>query len=220
MRRVSARQEAEQMIWRDAPGSGSTAHFQGQALVVEPGVFPPKADSRLLYEALDLAPGTALLDMGTGSGALAVLGALAGARPVVALDINPAAVRNAKLNARRLKLGAAVEVRLSDGLAALRPDERFDVIAANLPGRNQPAADLVAAAQWDSGFKTHKAFFAQAANHLVPGGRVVMVKANYPEINEALALAEAAGFTPEVLAEEAMPGGDPRTYYVLGFSRD
>ena len=206
------------MVWRAAPGSGSMATFQGQALVVEPGVFPPKADTRLLLEALTIAPGTALLDMGCGTGALAVMAALAGAKPVLALDINPAARRNTALNARRLKVGSVVEARLSDGFEAVMPEERFDLIAANLPGRNQQAMDLVAAAQWDSGFKTHKAFFAAAPAHLKPGGRIVMAKANYPEINQAIALAEAVGFVTEVLAEEAMPGGDPRTYYALGFS--
>ncbi len=206
------------MVWRAAPGSGSMTSFQGQELVVQPGVFPPKADGRLLLEALPIVPGCALLDMGTGTGALAVMAALAGARPVLALDINPAALANARLNARRLKVGSVVEARLSDGFAAVLPEERFDLIAANLPGRNQPAWDLIAAAQWDSGFKTHKAFFADAPAHLQPGGRIIMAKANYPEINQALALAEARGFVTEVLAEEAMPSGDPRTYYVLGFS--
>ena len=206
------------MVWRAAPGSGGVITFHGQSLVVLPGVFPPKADSLLLLEALDIAPGCALLDMGSGTGALAVMGALAGAGAVLALDINPAALANTKLNAQRLKVEALVEARLSDGFAAVRPAERFDLIVANLPGRNQMAADLLAASQWDSGFKTHKAFFAAAPAHLAPGGRVVMVKANYPEINQAIALAETAGFTTRVLAEQAMPGGDPRTYYVLEFS--
>ena len=220
MRLVTARQEAEQMIRREAPGSGTVNAFQGIHLVVLPGVIPPKADTGLLFGSLPLAPGTSLLDMGSGTGALAVAAALAGARPVLALDINPQARDNTALNARRLKVEAAVESRLSDGFSAVLPEERFDVIAANLPGRNQPAVDLVAAAQWDSGFRTHEAFFAEAPGHLKLGGQVIMVKANYPEIHQALGLAEAAGFTPRVLAEQAMPGKDPRTYYVLGFSLD
>ena len=75
------------------------------------------------------------------------------------------------------------------------------------------------AAQWDTGFKTHRAFFRQAPRHLASGGKIVMTKANYPELNDVVTLAEAAGFAVEVLAEREPAGEDPRTYYALACTK-
>ena len=107
---------------------------------------------------------------------------------------------------------------MSDGFAAIGDGERFDLVIANLPGRRENAGDLVGAAQWDTAFRTHEAFFATVSAHLKPGGRVLMAKANYPEINRVVDLAEAAGLEMRVLGKESMPEPDPRTYHCLSFS--
>lgn len=215
---VTAQQQVQQESWRNLSGEGAVADCCGETFLLLPGVFPPRRDTRLVVERMEPRPGAAVLDMGTGSGVLAVFAAKRGAGSILALDINPAAVRNAALNAGRHGLSDRIESRLSDGFAAVEPAARFDLIIANLPGRNLAASDLVGAAQWDTGFQTHRAFFCAAPAHLEPGGSVIMAKANYPELNDTVVLAEAAGFDVTVLAEERMPGADPRTYYVLGFS--
>lgn len=215
---VTARQQAQQASWRNVPAEGAVVDCCGEAFLVLPGVFPPRGDTRLVAERIDLRPGASVLDMGTGSGVLAIFAARRGAGRVLAVDISPTAVRNAALNAERHGLSGRIEGRLSDGFAAVAPTEHFDLIIANLPGRNREASDIVGAAQWDTGFAAHKAFFAAAPGHLAPQGSITMAKANYPELNDAVALAAAAGLDVTVLAEERMPGEDPRTYYVLRFS--
>ena len=93
----------------------------------------------------------------------------------------------------------------------------FDVVIANLPGRNKLAANDVATTQWDTEFKAHHLLFEEIGNRLSAAGRLYMVKANYPELNDAIHLACAHGLRPRIAARQKAPGDDPRTYYVLEF---
>ena len=77
--------------------------------------------------------GDDVLDVGTGSGILAVAAAKLGAGRVLALDIDPQAVKAARENAAANGVGDAVEVRegtLPESMAG----ERFDIIVANISG--------------------------------------------------------------------------------------
>lgn len=216
---VTQQQETQQDLWRNASRTGSVVNCCGQDFEVHAKVFPPRSDTRSLVENMTVAPGAAVLDMGTGSGVLAVFAAMKGAGAVVAVDINPDAVRNASSNAERHGFADRIEVRLSDGFSAIGVNEGFDLIIANLPGRNETAPDLVAAAQWDTDFRTHKAFFSAAPDHLAPAGIILMAKANYPELNDVIELAEQSGFSISVLAKKSMSNGDPRVYYTFALSR-
>jgi ribosomal protein L11 methyltransferase len=82
-------------------------------------------------------PGTrqSMLDIGTGSGILAVAAAKLGYEPVVAFDCDPNAVRVAKANVKRNRLVHKVRIQKAD-LANFAPANRtkFDVVCANLNG--------------------------------------------------------------------------------------
>ncbi len=216
---VTRKQIAQQKSWREVPKNGLAVECCGKNFTVLPNVFPPRGDTRLMINSLDVAPGSSVLDMGTGSGVLAIFAVLRGAVSALAVDLNQNAVRNARVNVERHGLQGSIDVRLSDGFSAIAETEKFETIIANLPGRSEVARDAVEAAQWDSGFETHRAFFAEAPRHLEPGGRILMTKANYPELNDTVELAEQAGFVTEVLARKNPADGDPRTYFVLAFSR-
>lgn len=75
----------------------------------------------------------ALLDIGTGSGILAISAAAVGYSPVKAFDFDPVAVRISKANALANRRAARVQIACLDiNRLPLRSGERFDVICANL----------------------------------------------------------------------------------------
>jgi release factor glutamine methyltransferase len=104
--------------------------FRNLELAVDRRVLIPRPETELLVElALELAP-RSVLDVGTGSGAIAL--AVADELPgcaVTATDTSPAALEVARSNAERL--GLAERVRFHEG--TLPEEERFDLVLANLP---------------------------------------------------------------------------------------
>lgn len=108
--------------------------FYGLDFDVSPAVLIPRPETELLVDlALERLPSAgAVLDLGAGSGAIAV--SIGQQRPdanVTAIDISPAALEVARRNAAQ----HAPKLRLlqSDWYAALAPDEHFDVIVSNPP---------------------------------------------------------------------------------------
>jgi len=218
MNAIDQRQAQQQLEWKAIPEDGKIMSFLGAELVVLPGVFPPKEDTALLAEHLPISGSETVLDLGTGTGALALWAAQQGAASVVAVDIADAAVRNAKRNVERLGLGSRVDVRTGDAFSCVGSSESFDIILANLPGRNKTADNDTSAAQWDTEFRAHKALFAGARAHLRPGGTIYMVKANYPDLLEMVSLAEAGGYEVAIIGQSHPTENDPRRYYVLSLS--
>jgi ribosomal protein L11 methyltransferase len=86
-----------------------------------------------LVRARVAAKRQALLDVGTGSGILAIAAAKLEYRPVHALDIDPEAAGIARLNARTNGVGAAIRTVCKDLSAVSGPKERqYEVVCANL----------------------------------------------------------------------------------------
>lgn len=104
--------------------------FRNLELAVDRRVLVPRPETELLVElALEVQP-QSVLDVGTGSGAIAL--AVADELPdcaVTATDTSPAALEVARANAERL--GLVERVRFVEG--TLPGEERFDLVLANLP---------------------------------------------------------------------------------------
>ena len=77
-------------------------------------------------------PVVRILDLGAGSGVLAIAAARALRCHVLATDIDPQAVRTARANARRNGVGPLVEVLRADGVIGLRARQPFDLVFANI----------------------------------------------------------------------------------------
>jgi release factor glutamine methyltransferase len=158
--------------------------FFGLDLRIDPRVLAPRPDTETLVQwALDTQPDTAavrVLDLGTGSGAIAL--ALKHQRPawhVTASDASADALAVARANAARL--GLAVDFRHGHWLAAV-PGERFRLIVSNPPYiaegdphlaglRHEPIGALTAGAD---GLDDIRAIVAQAPDALEAGGWLLL----------------------------------------------
>ncbi|MBN1198838.1 MAG: 50S ribosomal protein L11 methyltransferase, partial [Bacteroidales bacterium] len=96
--------------------SFGTAHHETTSLMVE----------ALLEEDLT---GKAVLDMGCGTGVLAILASRMGAGKVVAIDVDERAVENARENFEKNHATDGIVVQGDDSAI---PEEQFDVILANI----------------------------------------------------------------------------------------
>jgi release factor glutamine methyltransferase len=148
--------------------------------VVIPSVFNPKIprtgeflasriDSSLVHRDWEV------LDMGTGSGVGAVFAAKH-ARRVVAVDINPAAVRCAGINALLNQLEHKIDVRHGDLFAPVT-GERFDLVLFNPPFvKGAPQDDRDRA--WRSRDVAER-FAAGLGDHLKPAGSAVVLLSTF-----------------------------------------
>lgn len=202
--RRCAREPLQYIVGRQA--------FLGLTLAVRPGVLIPREDTALVVEqaAARLPQGGAALDVGTGTGAIAL--ALRRLRPdarVSAVDVSPEAVALAAENARAC--GLPVDIRQGD-LFAPFAGRRFDVIVSNppyipsreLPGlqpevRREPALALDGGGD---GLRIYRRLLAEAPRHLRPAGSVVL------ELGDGL-----AGRVKELAARDFC---DARVYHDLG----
>ncbi|MDR7561572.1 MAG: 50S ribosomal protein L11 methyltransferase [Armatimonadota bacterium] len=133
--------------------------------------------TRQCLEVLEdcLRGGEVVLDVGTGSGILAIAAARLGAARVVAVDVDPVAVEVATRNVVHNGVADRVEVRVGTFLRDV--PEQGDLIVANL------TADL------------HLEFVAEAAAHLRPGGRLAAAGIGADRCLEVEAVARACGWT-------------------------
>ena len=198
--------------------------FFGRDFLVSPATLIPRPETELLVEVAlraarkvgadrtascaeirreqkDHAPPLRILDLGTGSGCVAITLALAlPAAEVVAIDASREALALAMENARRL--GARVRFAHSDWFAALA-GERFDLIVGNPPYiavddahlaqgdlRFEPAAALASGAD---GLDALRAIVAAAPTHLTAHGQL-WLEHGHDQAAAMAVLLQAAGF--------------------------
>jgi release factor glutamine methyltransferase len=176
--------------------------FYGRAFDVSPAVLIPRPETELLVQlALDRLhrlPAPKVLDLGTGSGCIAITLALeCPAATVMAVERSAAALAIARANANRL--GAGVAFAASDWYADLHG--RVDVIVANPPYvaaadphlpalRHEPRYALVAGAD---GLAALRRIIAGAPAHLHAGGWLA-VEHGYDQASAVRELFARAGF--------------------------
>jgi HemK-related putative methylase len=179
----------------------------GFPILVLPGVFNPKLFWTGEFLARTLGPhlvpaGSEVLDMGTGSG-IGLVAAARWARRVVGVDINPVAVRCARINALLNEVDHRVDAREGDLFEAV-PDERFDLVLFNPPYfAGVPDAPLDYAFRGDG---VAGRFATGLRGHLRPGGSALVVLSSSGEAAVYLDALEEAGFSVEPIAERRLLG--------------
>jgi len=154
--------------------------FFGREFRVTPDVLIPRPETEHVIEAALRRPARTVLDIGTGSGAIAVTLALETRACVAASDISFRALAVAAENARNL--GASVGLAACD-LAAAFADASFDLVVSNPPyvpesdslprevREHEPAVALYGGAD---GLDVYRRLIPEAARVLKPEGRLIV----------------------------------------------
>jgi release factor glutamine methyltransferase len=187
----------------------------GVPILVTPSVFNPKRmrTGEFLVSQLDsrrIGPEAEVLDMGTGSGVCAVFAAKH-ARRVVAVDINAAAVRCARINALLNGAEGTVDVRHGDLFEPVA-GERFDLILFNPPFRTgEPRNDRERA--WRANGVGER--FAEGLHrHLNPGGMALLLLSTFGDAQVFLEPLRRRGHAIIPLAERRFFGEQLTLYGV------
>jgi ribosomal protein L11 methyltransferase len=158
----------------DSPADGEVAITLDPGMAFGTGLHPTTRGCLELLQELAPMPAAAL-DVGAGSGILAIAALRLGVERAVALDTDPLAVEATRANAGRNGLADRIEVRV--GTLAAVADERYPLVLANLV-----AAVLVQLA-------------SRLSAHLAPGGTLLAGGIIEPRSAEVVAAMEAAGLT-------------------------
>jgi release factor glutamine methyltransferase len=199
---------------------------EGKHISVLPDVYSPRYFTDSLWFAKELPKFVgrgSLLEIGTGTGIIAIFCAAAGAT-VVATDINPAAVRNARLNAETNDV--QIFVRQGDLYDPIDADEKFDVIFWNHPFHNARVlvTDILLRAAFDYQYEGLSRYIRHAAAHLSRDGKLLLGTGDRADLDTLRATAEENGYSISVLREEEMPlenenSADRNSYRICQFQK-
>jgi release factor glutamine methyltransferase len=187
--------------------------FYGLDIKLTKDVLTPRMETEVMVQqAIELAPQNGrLLDLGTGSGAVAI--AIAKHRPdlqVVGSDISPAALKIARGNAANHLV--KIEVTLSDLFSKL--SDRFDIICANLPYLKDSAELMpevekepaIALFGGPNGLDLYCRFFEQVPRYIKRSGWI-FIEADPWQHPELIKLGQARGLVSNF-----------EDYFILGFT--
>ncbi|MFF9626127.1 methyltransferase [Streptomyces griseosporeus] len=200
--------ELRKILSGGAPEEGAqTVPFLGLKLTVPSTVMTPCPVSPILGGAIfaEVQEGDRVLDMGTGSGSLAITAA-AKASEVLAVDINPDAVEAVLANAQRNGVADRVQARVSDVFSAV--EGTFDLIIFNPPFQWFAARDVADSATTDEGYGALTRFFGEARQYLAENGRMMIFFSTMGDVQYLQKLIDEAGFQHEVVFRTTRPVAD------------
>jgi len=165
-------------------------------LKVYPKAFPPCPDSILFANFLSKLKNTGkVLDMGTGSGILA-LSIAKNASYVLAVDINKDALRSTKENALLNRINN-IKFRYSNVFSNIK--EKFDTIIFNPPFRFFKPKNLLDKSMTDHNYKTLSNFFKNVNKHLNKKGKIYIIFSNSGDIKYLEKMINKGGFSFKIL---------------------
>jgi len=182
--------------------------YDGLCFQVFKDVYEPAEDTFLIAHNLSrtVRKDDIVLDIGTGCGILAIIAARK-AKKVVATDLNPSAVKCARLNAKINGVAHKVEVRRGDLFQSIEKTERFDVIIFNAPYLPTPPNEQRTwiGQSWAGGPNGRQIidpFILEAPHYLKRKGKILLVQSSLTSISETLEKFRKQGLEARVIAEK------------------
>jgi release factor glutamine methyltransferase len=191
------------------PSSAKRVYFGDYVFNVWENVYEPAEDSFLFAENLNVQEVETVLDMGTGCGILGILAAKK-ASAVVAVDVNPYAVRCAKENAKLNNVQNKIYYVQGDLFTPLSKSSKFDAILFNAPylPADEGEADSWIGRAWAGGATGRQVidrFIAKAPNYLKQTGRVLLMQSTLANVDETLRRFAECHLNARVVAKRALP---------------
>lgn len=215
LRRRAGREPLQYILGRTA--------FRELELSTEAGVLIPRPETEVLVEeVLSWARSRdrelkSVLDLGTGTGAVALsLAVEGGCARVVATDVSTAALDLAQENAKRHGVGPQVEFLHGSLFEPLEPGERFDVVVSNPPyiEAGEEAELQPEVREWEpkealfageDGLDVIRPLVAGAAERLLPGG-LLALEVGSTQTETVAGLLEATGAFAEIRTRRDLSG--------------
>lgn len=179
--------------------------YKGIHYKTHPEVYEPAEDTFLLAENLQVERRHRVLEIGTGTGIVAITVSRK-CRTVIATDINPQAIKCATHNIINNK---TYNIELKEGdLFEPVEDEKFDLVLFNtpyLPTSDDEMVDDELETAWDGGKDGRKVidrFLDELIDYLNPEGRVQLVQSSLSDIDKTLDKLKKMGLDASVTARE------------------
>jgi release factor glutamine methyltransferase len=189
------------------PSRTKRVFFGDHVFNVWEDVYEPAEDTFLFAENLAVQEGNYILDMGTGCGILAVIAAKK-ASEVVAIDINPHAVRCARQNGELNGTLNNLCFIQGDMFTPLRA-ERFDLILFNTPYLPMdPEEDSWLERAWIGGVSGRQVidrFICDSPSHLRRNGQIFLVQSTLSDVDETRLKFKQHGLRTEIVAKRDLP---------------
>ncbi|MCX8204292.1 MAG: methyltransferase [Candidatus Nezhaarchaeota archaeon] len=170
--------------------------IEGLRLAICQGAYPPSEDTYLLLDEVGRRRAVTALEVGSGTGLVALKIASNGSF-TVASDIDPKAAHCTKLNAKRNGLSSLVDVTIGDLMSHFR-DRCFDLIAFNPPYLPVNDRDV----RWSggsSGREVSNRFINEVHLKLKPEGVLLLVQSTLSGVSEAISKLKAKGLQASVI---------------------
>jgi release factor glutamine methyltransferase len=174
---------------------------------VTENVYRPAEDSFLIADQIPYYRSKRTLDIGTGSGILALVSAET-AQEVVASDINPFAADCLKKNARLNGLDYKIDILVGDLFDPIRTGERFDLITFNppyLPEDGYQAQRDYLDFSWSGGSNGRQVtdrFLEEFPRYLKRDGSILLVQSSLSGIRTTISKLRRKGFIAKVVASK------------------
>jgi release factor glutamine methyltransferase len=194
-------------------GGNYEINFSNLKLQMLQEVFCPAygEGSKQLASHMNIQQGEKVLEIGTGSGALAILAAKK-ASSVVATDISPIAYSCAQQNIQRHERDLKINIRQGDLFEPIGIDEKFSSILFNLPFMDGKPQSILEVAMYDDGHATLAAFLQNAHQYLAKNGRIIIAFSNAGNVSFLENQIHIAGFNARTLILETIDSLDFMLY--------